>query len=766
MYISNKLFLFLFVNLVFILVPGCSCDNDNMENAPVVQLHFNLNAIEMEEVDAVSTKSKNESCNVTLGGIYNNSTTRFTGVLDETTIKSISVFQFDGTTADAILVKKEYYALSSTSNIITTLIESASTQTVYIVANIGDITSNYFTGDGATTLSSFRNSYFNFNTESLSSESLLPMIGVYVGATKPNVYNIIMERMVAKVNFTCKTELSDASESFIIKSVRLYSVSNKVLMATPNQTAVNDDSHIDCNLISSYPENTNLTWYIPENIRGSVETILLPVNKGEKSAPVNSTYIEIEGVYQLASGAKEYIRYRIYLGTNLTTNFDVLRNKIYKLSVIIKGMNDLDSRIIVPQNLSVNNTKTLSTANCYVVNANNHLYKFNATIMGNGKVTPAAIIKNSNSDIIQAAPEIKPLTLAPASAFVIWETGNKGDVIEDGSLQVLDGYVLFKTADNLKNGNALIGIKDTEGNTLWSWHIWKTNYNPETDYVVHDTRKIDSLNYPDYNHSYARVFRMMKYNLGTIATDNATDNAGDLGLFYQWGRKDPFVGAAGWINGGSRIETFNATGSEWLDGRTGGNAIQRETTGSGASATIAYSIQHPTHFIYAPQSDGGITYDWLNVTAYADQRDNLWGNPNYTAKVPNTASGSKSIYDPCPPGWRVPLQDSFTRFTLSGLNTNSLTEYNVYQSDFDKGWLFYSTGDAYGSYFYWGACGSLSWNLGTLLDVNTSGHCWTSSPYTCNSVAGGLLSFADTYVHPLNNASRAFGMNVRCVKEW
>ena len=49
----------------------------------------------------------------------------------------------------------------------------------------------------------------------------------------------------------------------------------------------------------------------------------------------------------------------------------------------------------------------------------------------------------------------------------------------------------------------------------------------------------------------------------------------------------------------------------------------------------------------------------VGPTAVAqNQRDNLWGNPNTTTKTPNTARGSKSIYDPCPPGWRVAPQDT------------------------------------------------------------------------------------------------------------
>ncbi|MFA5713568.1 MAG: fimbrillin family protein, partial [Bacteroidales bacterium] len=88
-------------------------------------------------------------------------------------------------------------------------------------------------------------------------------------------------------------------------------------------------------------------------------------------------------------------------------------------------------------------------------------------------------------------------------------------------------------------GNALIAIKKADdnynpvGDYLWSWHIWISDYNGE----------LFDLSNGEYN-------KVMDRNLG--ARSGIWGHPGSMGLLYQWGRKDPFVGAeyAYWLGGG------------------------------------------------------------------------------------------------------------------------------------------------------------------------------------------------------------------------
>jgi uncharacterized protein (TIGR02145 family) len=115
----------------------------------------------------------------------------------------------------------------------------------------------------------------------------------------------------------------------------------------------------------------------------------------------------------------------------------------------------------------------------------------------------------------------------------------------------------------------------------------------------------------------------MDRNLG--ATNNDLSTAA-YGLLYQWGRKDPFAGGVANSAGYAAQNSFSF-GS--------GNIVTNTTAdAAGVAAGIIESIQNPTKF-YAPVDN----YDWLPA-----RENTLW----------RASDGKKTIYDPCPSGWRVP----------------------------------------------------------------------------------------------------------------
>jgi len=732
------------IEILLLLLTSCSWDdsrNSDSVEGETIQMHFNLQPLEMETVASATTKAtsgRDEALSLAMGLSGTTSTRSSTGI-DESAINEVCILQFDGTVSTSTLVAKEYYSSPNTANLETTLTESSSDQTVYVVANVEDITGNYTIG--TTTIADFQTSTLSFATEaSVTSGTDLPMIGTYTGATMPGLYAVSLTRMVGKLGFICNVSLTNTSDAFTLTSVRLYSVANVAQIAVPTSTypanSTTDASKYTNYTEESYTAGNTLTWYIPENLRGTVSTITTEQDKNKTNAPNYSTYIEVEGIYTPSGETAEYVTYRIYPGANMTTSFDISRNTYYSISMTIKGMNEVDSRVFLPENMSMNNAGTQVTANCYIANDGNQNYKFKATVMGNGATTASSICGD------QTAPAITPTTLSPTTALLLWETGSKGDVIEDGSVKLVDGYVRFKTADNSTNGNALIAVSDGT-NILWSWHIWKTTYTPDTDY---DTYK---------KYSSTTTFSMMKYNLGATEISNwsgTATNAGDLGLYYQWGRKDPFVGGKLWTTT-SRIDTYNSSGYSWLDG-TGSTAVPNATAGTDVATSIAYSIKNPTHFIVYNTT----TYDWLNASATSVQRDNLWGNPN-SGTAPNTLAGSKSIYDPCPPGWRVPTQDSYQIFSTTGTGTTP----NV-SGAWANGYNFYIAGTS-GNDSFWPASGGRNISTGALTNVGSRGVYWSSSSFgTDYPVSAGYLGFGSGAVEPLLSNSRSLGCLVRCAQ--
>ena len=226
-----------------------------------------------------------------------------------------------------------------------------------------------------------------------------------------------------------------------------------------------------------------------------------------------------------------------------------------------------------------------ATANCYVVNAAGD-YKFKA-VKGNGSEAVAA-----------------------AAAEILWETFNNGDDVAANSViaevGVADGYITFSTPETLQPGNALIAAKDASGKILWSWHIWI----PETPFTA-DTFGISSK-------------KIMSRNLGALVDAvipaEGTVDVRSAGLYYQWGRKDPFVGYK-WGKNSIEVKVSGASG--------------RNMEKASAAITLEESIAAPTTIV-------AFKGDWL-----ATVDNTLWG-----------LDAGKTIYDPCPAGYRVPAYNT------------------------------------------------------------------------------------------------------------
>ena len=483
-------------------------------------------------------------------------------------------------------------------------------------------------------------------------------------------------------------------------------------------------------------------WYFPENSRG-IGTATDPFHKTAETAPAGQadycTYVELYGKYFDASAPVDeqsfITTYRIYLGANNKADFNLLRNHAYTVNVTLRGKNEVDMRV----------ESVLKPANCYMVSEPSTEYTFNATIMGNGCFTPYYEGSGEN------APAIVPSRLSPDDAMLVWETGAAGDVIEPGSVKLSADrkFISFRTSAAI-GGNAVIAAKQN-GDIIWSWHIWSTEYDPETSYDTYVTQTIDNAS---YNSLPSREIRMMKVNLGATSLTSTPGDINCYGLYYQWGRKDPFVGAKALTGteskafGNLTAPTTNYSGYDWK--------LYKLPTNFTSDDAIVYAVGLPTYFISA------ISTDWMPL-----KRSNLWGNPNETAKMPNMDQGSKSIYDPCPAGWRVPPSDTWTMFTSSGIKVSSAADINA--DGWNYGYNFYCGGWGVGNTAYYPAAGYRK-GTGTVIGqlVLDSGDYWSSSAYSKQNQYACSLMFRSGNVNPLYSGMDVFRINgrtVRCARE-
>ena len=116
-----------------------------------------------------------------------------------------------------------------------------------------------------------------------------------------------------------------------------------------------------------------------------------------------------------------------------------------------------------------------------------------------------------------------------------------------------------------------------------------------------------------YNSVASRTEKVMTRNLGAAWNDNTSKS---FGLLYQWGRKDPFVGASSNASGTTTFAT-STMGQKW------GDASHVKTLTGASEANITSAIANPTTFYLQRNTT---QYDWVGDT-YANQRDNLWGIP-------------------------------------------------------------------------------------------------------------------------------------------
>ena len=341
--------------------------------------------------------------------------------------------------------------------------------------------------------------------------------------------------------------------------------------------------------------------------------------------------------------------------------------------------------------LNVSSATDLSSsgsANCYIV-SNSGLYKFK-TVKGNSSESVGNV----------------------ASASILWETfGTSVAPVPTDLIKAFcykDDYIAFQTADDFKDGNAVIAAKDASGNILWSWHIWFTDQ-------------------PQGQVYYNDAGTMMDRNLG--ATSATPGDVGALGLLYQWGRKDPFLGSSSISS-----STLAKSTITWP------SAVSSDSS----NGTIAYAVANPTTFIKLNSSNS----DWY-YTGSSSTDNTRW----------STSDKTKSIYDPCPAGWRVP-DGGKNGVWSKAVGSSSYFDYS-YDSTNEGMNISGKFGSA--STIWYPASGYRNNGDGSLLHVGLSGLCWSASPKSDD--AYGLGFDYSGYVYPSAYDYRAYGRTVRCLQE-
>lgn len=344
-----------------------------------------------------------------------------------------------------------------------------------------------------------------------------------------------------------------------------------------------------------------------------------------------------------------------------------------------------------------------NAANCYIVyHEDVEGYSANA-----GKAFRIPAVKGKSSTSVGAIDNVS----------ILWETYNGTSDAVTANTVIADvdydaSYVYFKMPAHsvMHTGNALIAAKDVEGTILWSWHIWVPSsvVNPITNTGFSPTAVMDR-------------------NLGAIQPAVAAESTVPVeayGLYYQWGRKDPFF-TKDWKRNASTDLTFVNPGTTTTDG----------------------SVENPTVWYY--HNDGSTS-----------PATNNWNSSEVTTLWDDSG---KTIYDPCPEGYKTSPRN--TSYAMWNFGENGSPGW----SSSSYGWCKYGDGNpsGYGNeivFPYAGYASSSSLSYGGARAV-----IWGATYMTLERGYGLYIRHdkvsASTGIYNYNSYYKSYLCSVRCVAE-
>ncbi len=487
-------------------------------------------------------------------------------------------------------------------------------------------------------------------------------------------------------------------------------------------------------------ESTDKAKNIPASIRGqygTYDTDALSVTAG--------IYVQTQG----GSTLGEYNTFIAYPGGNETTNFNVRRNCVYRVTLKI---NDIIDPLIPSANCIVCLSGETTAFYPYCREETGGGYKFEDYL-------DAYDVTDEESEDSKKIDHVR----------IIWQStdSNEGSGTgyignnSDGKLVWIDDLEKEEAEDEYhrrihvtipsgKTGNALVGAYNKAGVIIWSWHIWSRL--PENDPTTVNTKLYYTYEW-DENGIYGKDsgrprvagYTIMNCNLGAMADEPNGDVSyaryvyHTFGTLYQWGRKDPFPPAMPTgtqqnttINYGEYNSTNvysyydNADKEVTIVGTNTSTALFHSVPGTErkeASEAILNAIHNPTVFYASTKEVNQATYEYTGYNNaesalqnnYSEPQDGnwmldsegehynrLWGGLDPEQDVEQITKtyktnltcllgdvhlyddyGEKSIFDPCPYGWRVSPPDLWLGFTDTGLNpgTTFTTEHYNYNTN-------------------------------------------------------------------------------------
>lgn len=643
-----------------------------------------------------------------------------TGTNDDNKIADIWVVQFDNS---GNFMKKMYCKAikGTTFDAPLGVNYTGTTSTVYFLANIGDKLATPTSEANFKTMTKTISAEADLLSTDETGKKCVPMMGTITGVTVPvsgylEKIDITLKHLLAKI--TVKYSNPTAA-NFVMENVQLLNVATTYTYQPPTvatTTATTDSPVIDFPIEACTASTGTVTFYVPENQRGDGTNTDASNNERWKigQGVTKATCVQFTGhVGGIDAGDK--ITYTFYPGSNNYNNYNLVRNTEYTMDLTFTGASASDRRVVIPER-----------ANCILVDLNEKV--------------EIPVGRANESDLGRQLPDNR----TGWTASLLWTVGVRTKAVTIDNSTLSKGYFTVTGTDADCNG--MVCIKDAAGNILWSWHVWVTRQKKNFNL------KINQLRCGNYV--------WMKKNLGTLDIGFGK-LLGESGLMYQWGRKDPFLGSNDYNDPVSSYYDVNdSNGSRFTSSNKftyptpftdiSNNYLEQRTTSSAVDG-LKTSVRYPTIYIT----------NWKGSTAVQDLISNSgWDSWGGGFRQP------KSVYDPCPVGWRVPsgmltsstFSSPLSAATVLTINSTTRSEYN--NCSFSG---FYNYEDNSSAFLHLEAGGYRHQSDGAVREAGLSSYIWFGNISGTIGYAFGARTanagFSSSY-----SAPRAHAFPVRCVR--
>ena len=501
-----------------------------------------------------------------------------------------------------------------------------------------------------------------------------------IQSTEGSDVRLLLKRLAAKVRLDWIFSQEMTNNGYTLKEVKLCQVpahyrlipetetTDKWGEVYPSSIAEFVDVYRLTGTELDKAKGTKTVW-IPANARGISSYSNSPYYRNRTNANPAATYAEF---VVDNSEKKERLYYRVYLGGNETDDFNLLENTNYHWTVKInKADYTSDPRIQLLDQTPVKSTNEQPTSNCFMMPPGTNIcfnpYKHDAEKDGYNKDLNGWNSYLTDGNTITDDKKITQVK-------IVWQTkdnGTTGELVMGYSIDGNDHSNLVNLSNggdlekarihvkipNTQGGNALIAAYNSDGTVVWSWHLWITGYVPKSisSSVTYEQAQNSTLNgsVHRYNNtafnsgSYANKV-IMDRNLGAIFGDYPGTDVSSIDFFkrtgiqYLWGRKDPFFG----IVDGTTNEIDILYDGEGYSQKLLKTPYNSKLLVNGNM--MQYTIEHPMEFI-TNSHDSWYDDDWNGK-----KHIYLYGE-------------SKTLYDPCPTGWKIAPKIVFDG--LTGSNT-------------------------------------------------------------------------------------------------